>query len=180
MPPAEAAATAVSLPVQWAIRWGPRAHSGDTGTLQLRAPPLTVNPPALHISRHWYTQVSVCFRSSFNQPPPPPDHQKQWFCLKQVLGAGQHHAVREFMRWCPTKGTLGGLSWNHVRLTPASISSVCIHRRILLALAEAGPLQSDLRGPGVICKLLALPVCALSLSSSWAPASQRKVRDEGD
>lgn len=130
VPPAEAAAPAASLSVQWVIRWGWSPTVGTPGLSSSGPLSSLWKPPALHTSRHWHTQVSVRLGSSFNQPPTT--HQKQWFCLKQVLGAGQHHAVRDSCSDVPATPPLSGLSWNSVMFTPASVS-LCAHTGLFLS-----------------------------------------------
>lgn len=86
-PPAEAAAPAASLCPQRAIRWGWSPRVGTLGLSSSRPLLSLWKPPDPHTGT---LRFQLAWGSSFNQ--------NQWFCLKQDLGAGQHHAAKRPVR----------------------------------------------------------------------------------
>lgn len=136
-------------------------NSKNTGTLQLRDYPAPGPSPAVHTSRHWHAPVSVCLGHPSTTSHCPPET----VVLPKTGLEGQDSTLQSGIHALMThqRHPSVDFSWNSVMFTPASVSPLCTHRLILLALAEVGALQNDLR-PRIHLQI-ASSTCACSVPS---------------
>lgn len=166
MPPAEVAPSRSFPFCVMGHQVGLVPNSRNTRTFQLRDSPALGLSPALHISIHWHAPVSVCLGSSFNPTYTHTHCPPETVVLPKTGLGGQdstlHSGIHALMSH--QRNLSVDFSWNSEMFTPASVSLLCTHRLILLALVEAGALQNDLR-PRIHLQI-ACSTCACSVPST--------------